>query len=501
MAVLITGNSFTTADQVTAATLNAATNSATFASGAVDGSTTQLSSGAIIVKDGGVGSSKLASSLVLVTPNLGTPSAGVLTNCTGTAAGLTAGAVTINANLTGDVTSVGNATTVVTNANLTGGVTSVGNAATVVTNANLTGDVTSVGNATSIASGVIVNADINASAAIVDTKLDTIATALKVSNSATTAASANTASAIVARDGSGNFSAGTITANLTGNASGSSGSTTGNAATATALATGRTIAITGDLSYTSPSFNGTANVTAVGTLATVASSGTTGSSTAIPVITINAKGLTTGIGTAAVVAPAGTLSGATLASGVTASSLTSLGTITSINVTGGSIVGITDLAIADGGTGASTKAGALTALGLLQSNLNSNLSTASAVTQSGTLGADKVFDTPNAPTVSLTAGTWLVTGSVGCRTSDNSDNVWAQFYNNTDAAAFGGGCSIDSNVTDGLYRRSLSVSGIITVASGTKVIYFKCFRAGSSTLDIGAGVGPSGFIQAVQLYA
>jgi hypothetical protein len=182
MAVLITGNSFTTADQVTAATLNAATNSATFASGAVDGSTTQLSSGgAIIVKDAGVSSSKLASSLVLVTPNLGTPSAGVLTNCTGTAAGLTAGAVTINANLTGDVTSVGNAT--------------------------------------SIASGVIVNADINASAAIVDTKLDTIATALKVSNSATTAASANTASAIVARDASGNFSAGTITATLTGTAS------------------------------------------------------------------------------------------------------------------------------------------------------------------------------------------------------------------------------------------------------------------------------------------
>ena len=65
----------------------------------------------------------------------------------------------------------------------------------------------------------IVNADINASAAIVDTKLATIATAGKVSNSATTAASANTASAIVARDASGNFTAGTITAALTGTAS------------------------------------------------------------------------------------------------------------------------------------------------------------------------------------------------------------------------------------------------------------------------------------------
>jgi hypothetical protein len=70
-----------------------------------------------------------------------------------------------------------------------------------------------------ILDGTILNADINASAAIVDTKLDTIATAGKVSNSATTAASANTASAIVARDASGNFTAGTITAALTGSAS------------------------------------------------------------------------------------------------------------------------------------------------------------------------------------------------------------------------------------------------------------------------------------------
>jgi len=72
---------------------------------------------------------------------------------------------------------------------------------------------------TMIKDGTIVNADINASAAIVDTKLDTIATAGKVSNSATTATSANTNSAIVARDGSGNFTAGTITAALTGAAS------------------------------------------------------------------------------------------------------------------------------------------------------------------------------------------------------------------------------------------------------------------------------------------
>jgi hypothetical protein len=62
-----------------------------------------------------------------------------------------------------------------------------------------------------IVDGTIVNADINASAAIADTKLATISTAGKVSNSATTATDANTASAIVARDASGNFAAGDIT--------------------------------------------------------------------------------------------------------------------------------------------------------------------------------------------------------------------------------------------------------------------------------------------------
>ncbi len=47
---------------------------------------------------------------------------------------------------------------------------------------------------------------------LADSKLATISTAGKVANSATTATSANTANAIVARDASGNFTAGTVTA-------------------------------------------------------------------------------------------------------------------------------------------------------------------------------------------------------------------------------------------------------------------------------------------------
>ena len=119
----------------------------------------------------------------------------------------------------------------------------------------------------------IVNADINASAGIVDTKLATIATAGKVSNSATTAASANTASAIVARDSSGNFSAGTITAALTGTAS-----------SATALATARTIQ--------GVSFDGTANITVATAGSGISVTGTAIANTGVLSVNGNAGAIT-----------------------------------------------------------------------------------------------------------------------------------------------------------------------------------------------------------------
>jgi hypothetical protein len=75
------------------------------------------------------------------------------------------------------------------------------------------------------------------------------------------AASSNTASKIVARDASGNFAAGTITANLVG-------AVTGNASTATQLQTARTI--------NGVSFNGTQDITIIATDATkVALAGST----------------------------------------------------------------------------------------------------------------------------------------------------------------------------------------------------------------------------------
>ena len=74
--------------------------------------------------------------------------------------------------------------------------------------------------------------------------------------------------------------------------------TTGSAAT---LTTPRTISATGDATWTSGNFNGSAAVTGALTLATVNSTvGTFGTTTAIPVVTVNAKGLVTAVTTASI---------------------------------------------------------------------------------------------------------------------------------------------------------------------------------------------------------
>jgi len=113
-------------------------------------------------------------------------------------------------------------------------------------------------------------------------------------------------------------------AQINANTTGSSGSCTGLAATATALATARTIG--------GVSFDGTANIILPG-VNSAGNQNTSGSAATLTTArTINGVSFN-GSANIIVTAAAGTLSGATLKSSVTASSLTSVGTLTGGNAT------------------------------------------------------------------------------------------------------------------------------------------------------------------------
>lgn len=251
---------------------------------------------------------------------LGTPSAGTLTNCSGTAASLNIGgtaavatAITVadeSADDTCNVVFVTAATgnlppktgTNLTFASSTGLLTATGfagaltgNADTVTTNANLTGVVTSSGNATSIGSGAIkanmlqaTGTDLGAAHITVDLSNTNGAFVTHLTTDGTITGGTLT-------DGTLTGSAGTYTGGvsitsttfvgaLTGNATGSSGSCTGNSATVTGFtpasgsltlagADAVTITTTGATNSTLPLGTKTLAATDVATLSSLTSVG------------------------------------------------------------------------------------------------------------------------------------------------------------------------------------------------------------------------------------
>ena len=169
-----------------------------------------------------------------------------------------------------------------------------GNADTVTTNANLTGDVTSSGNATSIAAGVIVDADVKSDAAIAYSKLGTIPTWNQdTTGNAATATALETARTIggTSFDGTAAIVPATITVadttdttcsvalfeSATGDlAPKSDGGITYNAGTGMLTATGLTGPLTGNCSGTAATVTGAtqAAITSAANLVTVGTIGT-----------------------------------------------------------------------------------------------------------------------------------------------------------------------------------------------------------------------------------
>ena len=242
----------------------------------------------------------------------------------------TAGVPTFRAIVASDVPTLNQSTT--------------GNAATVTTNANLTGPVTSVGNATSIANAAISNAML-ANGAVAN--LSGTNTGDNATNSQYSGLVSN---ATHTGDATGNVGLtvkginGTILSNLTTgilkNTTGTgvpsiavaadfpilNQNTTGTAGSTATLATARTISTNGDVLYTSPPFDGSANVLGTATLASIGVAGT------YTKVTTDAKGRVT--------------VGANLTAG-DVPTLNQNTTGTAANVTG-------IVALANGGTGTAT---------------------------------------------------------------------------------------------------------------------------------------------------
>lgn len=151
-----------------------------------------------------------------------------------------------------------------------------------------------------------------------------------------------------------------------------------NVATAVAMSGDATLANTGAITF-----------------ATVNSNvGSFGSSTAIPSFTVNGKGLVTAASTNVVIAPAGTLTGTTLASNVVTSSLTTVGTI------GTGVWNGTAITVPFGGTGDTTftayavLCGGTTSTGVLQNV--SGLGTSGQLLTSNGAGALPTWQAPAA---------------------------------------------------------------------------------------------------------
>ena len=161
---------------------------------------------------------------------------------------------------------------------------------------------------------------------------------------------------------------GNLTGNVTGNVSGTSGSTTGNAATATALATGRTFQLTGDVEASGVTFDGTGNVS----LTTVIGTGAI----------VNAD-----VNTSAQIAY-GKLA---LTNGIVNADINASAAIDWSKIAPSSTVSTTELGYLDGVTSA------------IQTQLDAKLATATASSTYAPLASPALTGVPTAPTA--TAGT------------------------------------------------------------------------------------------------
>jgi len=289
---------------------------------------------------------------------------------------------------------------------------------------------------------------------------------------------------------SANVSFGTVTADLTGDVT---GDVTGNADTATALATGRTIGMTGDVAWTSASFDGSGNVTGTSTLATVYSdSASVGSSTDIPVLTIDAKGRVTAA-TTATIATSLTIQSDDAADNTVALATDKLKLLGGLNITSSNtaddvtfamdttLTGMT-AATFSGQVQAGTLVGALT--GNVTGDVTGDLTGDSAGTHTGAVTGDVTGD--------LTGD---VTGSIAGTTANMTGTVTGGTLTDGTASLTGGALSGVTTIgaTDLTLAGNLVVNGTTTTVSSTNTtISDKLLELGTGST--GSASGDAGIV-------
>jgi hypothetical protein len=134
----------------------------------------------------------------------------------------------------------------------------------------------------------------------------------------------------------------------------------------------------------------------------------------------------------------------------------------------------------------------------VESDVTAALGISKSSSIAGGSSGSVVFDSANAPSVALTAGTWVLTGAV-TMTMGTANYMRGAFYNLTDSAEFGGSPGVSMSTAP------IPVSGKITVASGTKTIVFKGYFKNISGGALNGVMGqtestmPAGYIVAQKL--
>lgn len=188
-------------------------------------------------------------------------------------------------------------------------------------------------------------------------------------------------------------------------------------------------------------------ITSTGTISlanTAVSAGSYGSASQVPTYTVDAQGRLTAASNTAI--------------SIANTAVSGLGTMStqnanSVSITGGSVSGITDLAVADGGTGASDAAGARTNLGAVGTGLT--ISAGTGLTGGGDLSANRTISLAN---TAVTAASYGSASQVATFTVDAQGRLTAA--SNTNIA-------IANTAVSGLGTMSTQNANNVSISGGS----------------------------------